>query len=205
MTVSIPRLPGHGTDGGDFLRTGWRDWLRACTDAMMELRAEHAPVSIVGFSMGGLLALVLASRFPVERLALLAPPILTHDPRLPFTPLLGLFITRRRRRIVEPLPEDPEEATLAREYRGFRYPRQIAGILALRRLARRGLPLVSADTLTITAREDPYVPASVITNIESRLAAVRTRHLVVDGGHRSLLEGDAKEQVRTAVAGWLTG
>ena len=95
MTVSIPRLPGHGTDGSDFLQTGWRDWLRACTDEMLELCARHRPVSLVGFSMGSLLALILAARFPVARLALLAPPIRSRDPRLPFTPLLALFFRRR--------------------------------------------------------------------------------------------------------------
>jgi carboxylesterase len=203
MTVSIPRLPGHGTDGADFLRTGWRDWLRACTDAMLELSAGHEPVSLVGFSMGSLLALVLAARFPVARLVLLAPPIRSRDPRLPFTPLLALFVRRRRRELAEPLPDDPEEARLAREYRGWRYPRQIAGILPLARAARRGLPLVRAGTLTVVARQDAYVDPSVIGYIETRIAAREKRHLVVEGGHRSLLEGSAREAVRDEVVRWL--
>lgn len=205
LTVSIPRLPGHGTNGEDFLTTCWRDWLRHCVDAYLDLAARHDPVSLVGFSMGGLLAIVLAARFPVKSLALLAPPIRTRDPRLPFTPLLGLLIRRARRELVEELPADAEEALLAREYRGYRYPAQTAGILRLRRLARRALPLVSADTLTIVARHDAYVPVSAIDFIEGKIAARRTRHLVLEGGHRSLIEGTGKEQVRDEVVRWLVG
>jgi carboxylesterase len=205
LTVSIPRLPGHGTNGSDFLRTGWRDWLRACTDEYLDLGARHDPVSIVGFSMGGLLGILLAARFPVKSLALLAPPLRTHDPRLPFMPLLGLFIGRVRREILEALPADAEEALLLREYRGYRYPAQTAGILTLGRLARRALPHVSADTLTIVARHDAYVPVSVIPLIEERIAAPSKRHLVLEGGHRSLLEGSGKEQVRDEVVRWLRG
>ncbi len=205
LTVSIPRLPGHGTNGADFLQTGWRDWLRACADEYLDLGARHDPVSIVGFSMGGLLGILLAARFPVRSLALLAPPIRTRDPRLPFTPLLGFFIRRVRREILEELPADAEEALLLREYRGYRYPAQAAGILTLGRLARRALPRVSAHTLTIVARNDAFVPVSVIPLIEGGIAAARKRHLVLEGGHRSLLEGIGKEQVRDEVVRWLLG
>ena len=161
--------------------------------------------------MGGLLAILLAARFPVKSLALLAPPVRTHDLRLPFTPLLSLFIKRARREIVEELPADveelpadAEEALLLREYRGYRYPAQTAGILTLGRLARRALPRVSADTLTIVARHDAYVPVSVIDCIEGKIAAQNKRHLVLEGGHRSLLEGIGKEQVRDEVVRWLS-
>ena len=174
-------------------------------DEYLDLGARHDPLSIVGFSMGGLLAILLAARFPVKSLALLAPPLRTHDPRLPFTPLLGLFIGRARREIFEELPADAEEALLMREYRGYRYPAQTAGILTLGRLARRALPRVSADTLTIVARHDAYVPESVIPLIEGRIAAERRRHLVLEGGHRSLLEGIGKERVRDEVVRWLVG
>ncbi len=204
LAVSIPRLPGHGTGGSDFLRTGWRDWLAACTGAMVDLCARHGQVSVVGFSMGSLIALILACRFPVARLALLAPPVKSRDPRLPFTPLLALFIRRRRREILEPLPEDPEEARLVREYRGYRYPRQLAGIVALARQARRALPRVTAATLTVAARQDPYVDPSVIGYIESRIACGEKRHMLVEGAHRSLLEGSAREAVRDEVVRWLT-
>jgi carboxylesterase len=203
LAVSIPLLPGHGTDGSDFLRTGWRDWLGACAEAMAELCARHGRVSVAGFSMGGLIAILLAVRFPVARMALLAPPVKSRDPRLPFTPVLGLFIRRRRREILEPLPDDPEEARLVREYRGYRYPRQLAGIAVLARQARRALPCVTAPTLTVVARHDRYVDPSVIGDIESRMACAEKRHLVVEGQHRSLLEGAARDAVRAEVVRWL--
>jgi carboxylesterase len=51
----------------------WRDWAAAAESAFDGLRAERGPVVVIGFSVGGTLALYLATRRPVERLVLLAP------------------------------------------------------------------------------------------------------------------------------------
>jgi carboxylesterase len=60
LAVSCPLLPGHGTHWRDLASTGWRDWYRAVDEAFAELRARHAPVFVMGLSMGGTLALRLA-------------------------------------------------------------------------------------------------------------------------------------------------
>ena len=70
FTVSVPRLPGHGTNGRDFLESGWKDWLRACVDAYLNLKAYYKTVYITGLSMGGVLTILLAAKFKPEKIIL---------------------------------------------------------------------------------------------------------------------------------------
>src|ERR1700742_4131618 len=55
-------LPGHGTRVEDLDRTTWRDWADAVEDAFDTLALSCRRVAVVGQSLGGLLALHVASR-----------------------------------------------------------------------------------------------------------------------------------------------
>ena len=59
-----PTYPGHGTDIVDMMRTGPRDWLESAQDALGVLSERYGRVYILGVSMGGCLALQLASLTP---------------------------------------------------------------------------------------------------------------------------------------------
>jgi carboxylesterase len=206
LSVRIPRLPGHGTNGRDFLQTGWRDWLRSAADAYMDLRAQCDQVHVVGFSMGGLLAVLLAARFPVERLVLMAPALQARNPFLPLTPLLSLFL-RRVPAAVTATQEilDPDYEVQAREYWRWRFVPQAASLFRLQRMGRRALPLVKADTLTVVGDQDQSVPLSVIALVKKRAAAARTEHIVVPKGTHLVLAGAEGDKAMTSVARWLTG
>jgi carboxylesterase len=58
--VAVPLLPGHGTNPQQLRHTRWSDWLVAARRAFDELAQRHDSVFIFGFSMGSLLATVVA-------------------------------------------------------------------------------------------------------------------------------------------------
>lgn len=60
LTVSLPRLPGHGTTWQDMARTRWEDWYAEVDRALDELRATVDEMFVMGLSMGACLALRLA-------------------------------------------------------------------------------------------------------------------------------------------------
>lgn len=62
IDVVTPLLPGHGTSVADLARTKWTEWRDAVEHAFDELRGRHERVFVAGQSLGGLLALELASR-----------------------------------------------------------------------------------------------------------------------------------------------
>jgi carboxylesterase len=205
LTVCAPRLPGHGTNGRDFMQSGWRDWLREATDAMLNLRSRCDTVHVVGYSMGGILAVLLASRFAVGRMVLLAPALRARNPLLPITPLLALFIRRVPWPLREPsVPFDRDAEVLAREYWKWRYPAQAASLLRLQRMAVRRLRRVTADTLTIIGSSDQAVPQSVLPLIERRIGARKKGHVVVAGATHLLLTGAQGGKVIEQTVSWLT-
>ncbi len=83
FSVSGVMLAGHGTDAEAFQQTGWTDWYRSAEQAMLELSETCSPLFVVGFSMGGLIAMALALRHGsrVQGLALLAAPLFANRHR----------------------------------------------------------------------------------------------------------------------------
>lgn len=83
-------LPGHGTTPRDFERTSADDLIDAVRDAVRDLRARHETVVLVGHSMGGAIATLVAAEKAVDGLVLCSPYFrITREP--PFGPTLGFW------------------------------------------------------------------------------------------------------------------
>jgi carboxylesterase len=63
FSIELPLLPGHGTTVDDMLDTGWQDWATAAEDALQRLVERCDKVVAAGQSMGGSLALWLATMY----------------------------------------------------------------------------------------------------------------------------------------------
>jgi len=61
FTVDLPRLPGHGTTWRDMLPTRYDDWRAHVESSVRALSTRTDRVVLVGLSMGGTLALDVAS------------------------------------------------------------------------------------------------------------------------------------------------
>ena len=64
LSVSAPRLPGHGTRWQDMNKTRWSDWYGELERAFDDLRGRCDTVFAMGLSMGGTLVLRLAEQRP---------------------------------------------------------------------------------------------------------------------------------------------
>jgi carboxylesterase len=95
-TVAGPLLPGHGTRPEDLNRVRWQDWVCAGEEVLAKLFETCEQVFIGGESMGGLLALYLASQEPrAAGILLYAPAIRTTMSKIDRVklPLLAHFVT----------------------------------------------------------------------------------------------------------------
>lgn len=72
--VYAVRLAGHGTTAEDLMGTGWRDWRSSAKAALERLVQQHHVVHLVGLSLGGLMALDLASDLERGKVVALAAP-----------------------------------------------------------------------------------------------------------------------------------
>jgi carboxylesterase len=94
LSVSLPRLPGHGTTWQDMARTRWEDWYAEVDRAFDKLRAHADEIFVMGLSMGGCLALRLAELrgAAVSGLVLVNPSITGDTPLLALAPVLKFVL-----------------------------------------------------------------------------------------------------------------
>lgn len=91
-TVSVPRLPGHGTNLHEMINTTWPDWYQTVEDEYLWLSERCDLVFAAGLSMGGGLVLRLAQHHDVAGLILVNPAIAADDWKFKFLPLMSKFI-----------------------------------------------------------------------------------------------------------------
>ena len=83
FSVELPRLPGHGTTIEEMMTTNWADWSATALAAYDELAGRCDRVAVVGLSMGGgLAALVAESRPHVVGCVFINPWINPLNPEL---------------------------------------------------------------------------------------------------------------------------
>src|SRR5215813_11721551 len=95
LTVSLPRLPGHGTTWQDMAHTRWEDWFAEVDRAYEELRGHADEIFLMGLSMGACLALRMAELRGdgVAGLVLVNPSVTADRPKLfLLAPVLKLVV-----------------------------------------------------------------------------------------------------------------
>lgn len=201
FSVSVPRLPGHGTNGEDFMQSGWRDWLRHAIDAYLELKSRHETVYVSGLSMGGILTLLLAAHFPVDRIALAAPAVLTMNRLIYLSPVLRFFM---RRSFIghEEKSDDPERQFISEEYWSYRFGHQVYSLFRLQLMARRRLRKVDAATLILVSHNDDAVPVEVADFIEKGIAAASFKRIEFEASSHIIVNDTDKEQAADEIVAW---
>lgn len=202
FTVSIPRLPGHGTNREDFLETGWRDWLRRVCDEYRDLSAAYPSVSVGGLSMGGVLTALVAARFCPQKAFFCAPGFAVSDWRIKLSPLVRWFVREFAADAAPFYPEqDFNDAT--KDYRSAHYIAQVAQFYALQRRAIRSLACIRITLLTILSRQDPLVPCAAVQKLLD--ARVRSAHqyVVLEHSGHVITDDVEREQVASCVSAFL--
>ena len=90
--VEVPLLMGHGTQLTDLMGVHPQQWIDPLDALITRLLSEGQRVVVGGLSLGSILSLQLALRYPqIKALLLYSPPIRSGDPRRFLAPLLIRF------------------------------------------------------------------------------------------------------------------
>lgn len=198
--VSVPRLPGHGSTPADLMASDARDWLRAAVDAYLTLSLRHADIVLVGHSMGGLLAAALAARFPVARLALLAPAFDLRWKGLSLARFVAPFVASVRlpaRPEAGPVRQSggPELERLLANYKHTVWVGPSAELRRLQKLGRASLARIECPVCTVLAGRDATVAERAALRVARGVRSAELRHVVLaDSGH-VLTDGPQREAV----------
>jgi carboxylesterase len=189
LTVSLPRLPGHGTTWQEMNLTGWEDWYAEVDRALTVLRQRCEQVFVMGLSMGGTLAIRLAEQrgADVTGLVLVNPSLLTKRPDRFALPLLRLLVPSW-----SPIGSDikkPGVTELAYE----RLPMKAAYSLSKLWLATRtDLDKVTQPILVFRSAEDHVVEPDSCVLLKDKVSSTDVREVVLeDSYHVATLDNDA--------------
>ena len=154
----------------------WTDWLKRAIEVMKQIDFMECQVSLLGFSMGGVIASYLADKFPIRQLILIAPSfkvygvkqVLTYCNEFKFKEG-GQPIHDRDKVLVEYSIEFVKLINMLRPYQ----------------------KKIKVPTLLIQGSHDDVVPVSVGKRTYHQVKHQQKRYYLVPNGPHELLE-DAK-------------
>ena len=204
-SLYAPLLPGHGRDMAAFDKSRASDWIDAAKSAFVEMRTRHDSVSVVGLSMGGALAVLIAAELDeIAALVLIAPYVgmprllraaaATH---LLWGRLAGEINGRSPRSIRDPIEREKNLAY------GAVTGRALHELSRVVRLARRALPNVKAPTLIIQSREDPRIAPDVAEFALESLGTREKKLVWTEGAGHIITVDFGRERVFSEVETWL--
>jgi alpha-beta hydrolase superfamily lysophospholipase len=199
-------LPGFGADLPQLADRSVDDWIAATVSALRSLRQSHEVVVVIGYSMGGAVAINAALQERPDRLILIAPfwqlsagwqghlwPLLRIIFRS-FKPFKRMDFNdpKARASITKFIPgvdlDDPE---VQQELRGLQVPGSILDTLrAVGRMAHRYAPQLTVDGIILQGSADVVAKASATRQLAERLGS-RFDYREINGDHLLIHEGNS--------------
>lgn len=196
LTVSGWRLPGHGTTPDELQRTTTNEWFESIKQGFQQLRETNERVFCLGFSFGGNLCYLAASRQDIQPAGLISvnTPIFFPDELLHrwVIPCILPFKKTVRKRWVTPTQRGEYE-------RKGKYT--VIPLQALHKMyqlvcqTRRILDQVRMPALIIQSRHDQIVQPASAQYLADHLASSQKKCLWLESGAHHLSDAPNKEQI----------
>jgi carboxylesterase len=198
LAVSIPRLAGHGTRWKDLHRTSWQDWYTSAESALIELKATHDQVFVMGLGLGASLALRLAALRADEIAGVAAVNPMFSAPQ--GTPrALGLM--RYLRRSAPAAASDVRKSNVTAVGYDRMSLRAAHSLAAFGALVAAGLRSVTCPVLVVTSRVDHVVEAADIAAVSDAFTSPQHRQVELENSyHVATLDNDAPKLFAESLA-----
>jgi carboxylesterase len=219
-TVQGVLLARHGTLPQALRGVRWQDWYASVEQGWRELRTRCEQVVVIGFSLGGLLALHLAAQQPVDGVITLAAALQPAGGwQLRALPI-GRYIVRWyyplqaadlnnpavRANIIEKAGNiDLDDSKVIAQLRtSVRVPTSaIYELVRLGQRVRRELPRISTPTLVLQGKRDRVVLPVSAEQIMARLGAHDKQLVWFEQSGHQLPSDVERDEVFQAIAAWL--
>jgi carboxylesterase len=174
-----PVLPGHNETPHRLAEVSHAAWLEAARSHLRALRGDHGRVFVVGLSMGGLLALALASETRVDALVAIATPLRLPRPVRWLVPLfkyLTPFVPKRSGAdILDPVARRRHPSYDQLPLRG------VHELMRLQRWVRPRLGRVQCPILVAHGAHDSTADPADAREILAGVASERHELLILEG------------------------
>lgn len=198
------RLKGHGTCVEDMKKRTAEDWLYSYKIGFQIITRASQKVCICGFSMGGLLTLILAEELKPSKIITISAALKIADFKFQLTGIaktlsdfVGKF-SKTTKDYLETTPEYPE-TNYKRHY--------LSSLYELKRLVEmtgKTLPKIKTDILIIQGAEDKLVSPSSGMEIYKNIGSINKQIYEPNFGKRHVIvRGEGSEKIFNKIEGFL--
>lgn len=206
--VFVPRLPGHGTSGKDFLKSKASDWIKVVENATRDLLSRYKSLDLIGHSMGAGLVVIAAKKFPEVHKVVLAAPAMTDTPwHLPTPPFIVNFVSLFLRKWPLKWASDPEyvmyyedapadDLYLGEEYWRWLYPKMIKNLYKVMMQGGKDVQDLEMPLLTIACGRDQVTGGTRISDfiIRDKKKGYKEEYLVKNATHYLFYDKDKEAE-----------
>ena len=199
-TVEGLLLKGHGTDPRDLLEVKAEQWEEQVRQGVAHLKETCVQVTVIGLSMGGLLALYAGAATSADKLVVISTPIYLYDWRV-------YFLWLADRLPYWAIPKRPRTIDAPARYNVAYRCMPIKGVHQLVRLLqavkRSWLPRVRQPLLIIQSRTDHTVRPESASYIEQHAASDRKQVLWVPQARHVMTLYKGRQAIYAAIEAFL--
>lgn len=203
--VHTPTLAGHASSRADMRQATWRQWIESAESVVKELVERDGSIHIAGFSMGGLIAAHLATKYKVRSLIILSAPVYYVNKRQmvrTFTKTLRQKLHSRHTSTTGEARPQFTSGEAALRYSVKIRITPLRSVFHFRRLVaelKPGLRYVTVPTLIIQGMQDDLVQPRSAQYIYDTIKSVHKQvHYFEESGHMICLGSDQAEINRLA-------
>ena len=203
--VRAPLLPGHGRTLDAFAASRSTDWIEFARGELESLQSRYETVAVVGLSMGGSLATILAAECSSVHALVLLAPYLSMPTRLRRAAsmhyVLGAAVPYLRGGGDRSI-RDPHEVARNLSY-GFITPRLVFELSRVVDRARAAAATVTAPTLVVQSRQDNRIPPEAAERSFGLFSAHERRLMWTEGNGHIITVDYGRQAIFAAVADWI--
>lgn len=199
--VYTPRLPGHGSSQRDFMNSDSTDWIDCEFAAAKYLNSKYDTLYIVGHSMGGLIALIIANELKLTKMALVAPAtdIIGLNTKFAIIKLrLASLFNIKIKTAWKSNPKffgicernEGDDEFLGSQLWSFKISKSLIKLNKIRKRANRCMKSIESDTLVVLGTADESVSQNSIDRFQNNLLGKLKVISIKDGGHLVLYSND---------------
>jgi len=195
-TVRGALLPGHGTSVEEMAATTHQDWLTAAEEEYQQMAEDYEQVYVMGLSMGGVLSLLLAEEYEVDKVIPIAAPVKIHDKLAYLSPVLKYF--KQYDSWAE--PEDQDEYDVGYSKMPVKC---VPELLELMKMMEQNLGQVTCPALIVQSYQDETVKPVSAEIIEKKIVSSQPRILWLEESGHVCTVGPEKEEIHQQVLNFL--
>lgn len=196
--IEVPTLPGHGRKLA-LENVSHKKWIASAENALKQLNEKVDKIYLIGFSMGGMIAVYLAAKHKIDKLVLLAPA--------------GKYLSFRQiSKDVKDIVSDGFKGKLNRNKLFLHHKRKLGAVpfkaniefLRLVKFTRKYLKKIDSPVLIAQGQQDGMVPYKTVYYLDKEITSKRKEVVFFERSRHLICLGDDKDALNTIIYEFLS-